>query len=417
MSSSADNHLRSRLQRLKEAGMIARGGKAPGKPSGGLLHFFPKEEREEMTPEGPCLIRETTLPLTHRHGAVALEEARACSPAALRLLMNQPPEAEKQPWRGLFLDLETTGLAGGTGTWAFLLGAGWVENHQLRIRQYFLRRPSEENAMLWHFTRSFQHVQTLITFNGKSFDLPLVNTRQVLARMRPHFSPSTHIDLLHCARRLWKDRLASCSLQSLEQHLLQYRREGDIPGEEIPGVYFDYLRRGETTRLKQIFEHNCLDILTMAALLGLMGQIDREDFLERALPQDSHTLGLLWQRAGEPGKAETYLLCAYQHGSPPLQRKALRTLGLLYKQQGRWMCAASCWHRLLQEGENDLAVYLELAKLYEHRFKDFSEALRLTRLALQATLQRHQMGGDKDDIARLRHRLQRLENKIHRAGR
>ena len=397
---------------MKDAGMVTTGNKLKKEPQGGLLELFPGEEREEVSPEGTCLIRETVIPLAYRHGSVILEDARECSTATLKLLMNHPPVNKIQPWRGLFLDLETTGLAGGTGTWAFLLGAGWVENHQFRIRQYFLRQPSEERAVLLHFTRSFQNFHTLITFNGKSFDLPLINARQVLTRVHPILNPSTHIDLLHCARRFWKERFPSCSLQSLEQHLLQYLREGDILGEEIPGVYFDYLRRGETARLKQVFEHNRLDIITMAALLGVMGKIEKEDFLEKALPQDCYTLGLLFTKAGEPAKAETFLLHSLKYGSRTLQKKALRTLGFLYKQLGRWENSASCWNRLLQEGEKDLAAYVELAKLYEHKIKDFPKALRVTRMALSTALRHRQMGGGETGISQVRHRLQRLERKL-----
>ena len=414
MNSIPGEKLRRRLQRLKDAGLITAGNQIKKAPApGGLLQFFPGEEREEVTPKGTCLVRETAFPLDYRHGSVALEEARECSAAALRLLMQHPPCEKTEPWNGLFLDLETTGLAGGTGTWAFLLGVGWVDDHRFRIRQYFLRQPSEEQAMLWHFTRSFQHVKTLITFNGKSFDLPLVNTRQVLTKVLPPLTPSTHIDLLHCARRLWKERLPSCSLQSLEQHLLTLTREGDIPGEEIPAVYFDFLRRGETARLKQVFEHNCLDLLTMAALLGLMGKIKKEDFLEDALPQDCYSLGLLFDRAGEVEKAEVFLQHAYKYGSSSsgLQKKALSALGFLYKRLGDWEKSVFCWKRLVQEGERDLTAYLELAKLYEHRLKDFPEALRMTRLALDAALKRRQMGGCPTEISQVRHRLQRLEKK------
>lgn len=414
MNSKPGDKLRSRLQRLKDTGMITTGNKLNKEPTGGLLHFFPGEEREEVTPRGTCLIRETAFPLDHRHGQVPLKEARACSPAALKLLMHSPPGEDIQPWQGLYLDLETTGLAGGTGTWAFLLGAGWVEDNQFRLRQYFLRRPSEEQAMLYHFTRSFEHFQTLITFNGKSFDLPLVHTRQVLTKVQPPLSPSTHIDLFHCARRLWKERLPSCSLQSLEQHLLQLTREGDIPGEEIPAVYFDYLRRGNTDRLKQIFEHNCLDILTMASLLGLMGKIQQEDYLDNALPQDCFTMGMLFDKAGQREKAERFLLQAYWDGSPTLQNKALRTLGIFYKQLGHWEQSAACWEHLIQEGKKDLTAYIELAKLYEHRLKDIPKALRITRLALEAALKRRQMGGCPTEVPEVRHRLQRLEKKIGR---
>jgi uncharacterized protein YprB with RNaseH-like and TPR domain len=175
-----------------------------------------------------------------------------------------------QPQRWAFLDTETTGLAGGTGTYAFLVGVGRITPEGFRIRQFFMRDYGEEASLLWALDQHLAQFDVLVTYNGKVYDQPLLETRYRLARTRPPFDRIRHLDLLYGARRLWKLRLESCRLVDLEAQILGFEREGDLPGEMIPYVYFEYLRTREAFRLVPIFHHNAMDILTLACLTGIV---------------------------------------------------------------------------------------------------------------------------------------------------
>jgi uncharacterized protein YprB with RNaseH-like and TPR domain len=179
------------------------------------------------------------------------------------------------PERLVFLDTETTGLAGGTGTCAFLIGLGTVEGTGFAVRQFFLRDYVEEKAALEALAAALAGCEGLVTFNGKAFDVPLLETRYTLSRLPSPFSRLLHLDMLHPARKLWKLRLESCKLTHLERHVLGIEREGDVPGSDIPGIYFDYLRTGDARGLQPVFYHNALDIITLAALAVEMADFIR----------------------------------------------------------------------------------------------------------------------------------------------
>ena len=248
--------IRSRLQRLRSTGELH--GSSSAKPPQPVLRrafLFPGEERIEETAAGSCYLRELRFPLHKYHGNTPLGKLLDCRGSALALPAKDQSLTALNPSRSLFLDIETTGLSGGTGTWIFLIGLGWVAQDEFILRQYFLRHPREEKAMLAHFTGLMEKYTDVVTFNGRVFDLPLIATRQILTGLIPT-KPERHLDLLPCSRRLWKERLGSCSLRFLEENLLGFQRHDDIPGWEIPSVYFNYLRRGETARLRSVF-HQC----------------------------------------------------------------------------------------------------------------------------------------------------------------
>ncbi|MBW6463929.1 MAG: ribonuclease H-like domain-containing protein, partial [Firmicutes bacterium] len=234
--------IKSRLNELHRTGELQTGRqlaetlKAPAED-----RLFPGEGREEETAFGRCYMRELRFSLDHRHGSGRLEGILNCSGPQIALPARDAGLESFEPQRSVFLDIETTGLSGGTGTWAFLIGLGWLEENHFLLRQYFLRRPAEERSILSHFAAEADKYPTMITFNGKMFDLPLIQTRQMLAGFRQTM-PEQHLDLLQCARVLWKKRLESRSLRSIEESLLGLHRYDDIPGAEIPAVYFDYLR-------------------------------------------------------------------------------------------------------------------------------------------------------------------------------
>src|SRR6185295_19247036 len=174
------------------------------------------------------------------------------------------------PGEWAFLDTETTGLAGGSGTCAFLVGVGRITAEGFRVRQFFMRDYCEEASLLDALTRHLAPFRVLITYNGQTFDQPLLETRYRLNRSRPPFGKLQHLYLLHGARRLWKLRYESCRLVDLESQVLGFERDGDVPGALIPYLYFEYLRTHRAGRLLPVFHHNATDILTLACLTGIV---------------------------------------------------------------------------------------------------------------------------------------------------
>ena len=173
-----------------------------------------------------------------------------------------------------FLDTETTGLQGGAGTYAFLIGVGRFDGEEFQLAQFFMRDPVEEPAQLSALEEFIAPCDALVTFNGKAFDLPLLWSRYIVQGWRPPFAETAHVDLLHLARRLWRDRLPNRSLGSLEVEILGAARTNeDVPGWQIPQMYFDYLRSGDARPLKSVFYHNAVDVVSMAALFNHMAAV------------------------------------------------------------------------------------------------------------------------------------------------
>lgn len=371
--------------------------------------LFPGQGRDEETPFGRCYIREISFPLDHRHGNGTIAGILSCSGPELSLPARDSSLEAFNPRQSLFLDIETTGLAGGTGTWAFLIGLGRLDGNAFLLQQYFLRRPAEERALLNHFAAVANSFPTLVTFNGKLFDLPLIQTRQLLAGFR-HTEPSIHLDLLQCARTLWKKRLASRSLRSLEESILGLQRSDDIPGAEIPAVYFDYLRRGKTERLKKVFEHNVLDILSMVTLLARISALACGENVEH--PAESLALGRLCLERGLTSEGIGYLRETWENNIGPLGLEAALELSFYYKRRGRWPEATAIWQNTVAEKSANPVAHIELAKYYEHRCGNYDRAIELTLEALGLVGTGFPAAAGKDlSLPSLRHRLQRLKRK------
>ncbi len=252
---------------------------------------------------------ETSVHLELRHGDVPLSRVRTIAPETVGLLTAEPALDGFDLQGSVFLDTETTGLAGGAGTAAFLIGLGWFDGERFCVRQYFMRDYHEEPALLHGLAGELRRFDRLVTFNGKMFDVPLLDTRFRLNRGSFPLADAPHFDLLHPARRLWKARLESCRLQSLEAELLGLRRSGDIPGEEIPQVYFDWVRRRDARMLARVFDHNRQDIVSLAALAVFACR-----WLEEGRAEDSRDVyslarvleraqALRAQRGGVPSRA------------------------------------------------------------------------------------------------------------------
>jgi len=329
-----------------------------------------------------------------------LPQLPAADPGGVQLISNLRFEI---PLAGewLFLDLETTGLAGGTGTYAFLVGLGKLAPDGFHLRQYFLRDLAAERQLLAALAPELEAAPLLVTYNGKLFDAPLLETRYRLARMRWPRDAGPHLDLLYLARRLWKPRCGSARLLEVEQQVLHHQRSEDVPGELIPQLYFDYLRLGDEQPLQVVFRHNAEDLLTLAALaarllsLATAPEAQSEESIERV------GLARLFERARDFERASAlYEMALQDHLPAELHSLAQLRLSFLYKRWRDYERATALWHRLANSDNATALTALEqLAICYEHRLGDPVAAARVTRQALE-------LGGAWRE--RFVHRLQRL---------
>ncbi len=343
-----------------------------------------------------------------RHGHRNIRDAFDFDMTAAAMLANNSDISEFICSDALFLDTETTGLAGGTGTMAFLIGLGWFEEGHFHVRQILARDFGEEKAALAHLFEVAGQKKFLITFNGKAFDINLLATRFIMNRLPGEIALLPHLDLLHPSRRILGHRLVNCRLATLEMEILGVEREGDIPGWEIPQRYFNWLRRRDPRLLKDIFEHNRLDVISMAALTAHLVEILTAQSMERHTPADDYLAAarLLLNRRDLEGAKKILDIFSEQScmGFSSLSRKKLAKL---YKRTGRLNEAVQLWQEMAASQPLDFYAVSELAKWLEHRECNYAEAKILVEKAL---------GRDntfsEEERASLCHRLNRLNGKI-----
>lgn len=342
-----------------------------------------------------------------RHGCRNLSEALNLDMQAAALLANDPVIGNFNCDDGLFLDTETTGLAGGTGTMAFLIGLGWFEEGCFNVRQIMARDFSEERAALSYLSDIVNQKKFLVTFNGKAFDVNLLNTRFILNRLKSDMVNLPHLDLLHPSRRILGHRLENSRLGTLEAEVLGVFREGDIPGWEIPQRYFDWLKNRDGRLLAAIFEHNKLDVISMATLTAHLTEI----ICARESLQNSHSADylaaarlLLKRHEGE--RVEKILNVFNEQSGGTLSILSKKELSFLYKRTGRWGQATQIWQELLEISPADFSAVSEMAKWLEHRARDYAAAKMLVESALN-----RDNGFSENEKESLAHRLKRLKLK------
>ena len=289
--------------------------------------------------------------------------------------------------RCLFLDTETTGLSGGAGTVAFLVGVGFVEGDELVIEQYMLREYADEPELIERLSARMSGFESVCTFNGRNFDMPLLESRFTMCRMRDHWRALENLDLLYPARRAWKLRLGSCRLSRIETEILGMARENDLPGSEVPARFFQFLKTGQEDLLADIVRHNRQDISTLAILLVRLCQINAAP--EALTDQrDQYSMGKALERQGELKPAwEMYRISAKPRPAGTLAAltgerisgMANWRLYLLCRKSGDWDGARDVLAQMLNRRQMTGAVCTELAKLYEHRFRDYPRALEYAR--------------------------------------
>jgi uncharacterized protein YprB with RNaseH-like and TPR domain len=368
------------------------------------------------TPQGDCFVVQQTFPPAHQQGAAPLAELWQQRPLAFSRLAGDARFLEIQPAQIVFLDIETTGLSGGAGTYAFLVGVGYFQADQsFIVRQYFLRDYGEEPAQMHLLAEALEPFRAVASFNGKAFDLPIVTTRLTLNHLANPLCGAPHLDLLAPARRLWQGWLPSCALSALEVHVLGVRRGSeDVPGYIIPSLYFDYLRTGDALPLVNVFWHNQQDILSMVTLTTRLCQM-LDAPLERSLTAPE-MLGVarFYEELGEPAECERIYRAALAGAMPAHgTRQASRRLAALYKRGGRRSEAAVLWADLLNDADADapLDAYVELAKHYEWTDHDIPHAAEITERAI-GWVRRWQRGPERQrNLTELEHRLLRLQRK------
>ena len=373
----------------------------------------------------------------YRHGRVALAD---CLPPDTGIwprlgllqcganLYGSPrgPEGSAPHKRLLFLDLETTGLAGGAGTYAFLVGCGWFDGATFRLRQFFLSNFGAERALLESVAELAAGTACVVTYNGKSFDLPLMETRFVLQRMHTPFADLPHVDMLHPARRLWREDDVECRLTNLERTLCGHEREEDVPGFEIPSRYFHYVRSGDARPLEAVLEHNRLDIISLAMFTARASQLLDDGPAKAVTAREALGMGRLYERAGMTNEAlEAFARAAQANGveaglktrpyttrpytDDVTRAEALRAHATLCRRLRRYEATALSWRRVLELRACPAAIAREateaLAVHHEHRERDLDVAktFALRSLQLQATAARQQA---------VQYRLARLDRKM-----
>ena len=381
------------------------------------------------SPSGPCVVIDRFYPADHWHGTVRIGDVGGLSLAKapeLSLVGGQPSDAPT-PSPLLFVDLETTGLAGGAGTYAFLVGCAYFEPHGFRTRQYFLGAFQHERTLLGEVERLVRRSAGLVSYNGKSFDVPMLETRYQFNRLPPPFEGYAHVDMLHVARRFWRSTppapgswpdTDSCRLSAIERVLFGVRRVGDVQGFEIPNRYFDYVRSGNAERLEPVFEHNRLDLLSLALITARALHVLEDAPARSRSARESLAAGRTLEGVGRLDDAERCYLDAIDRSrsergteAGAIRAEAMRLLALRRRRSMRYREAADLWRAIVVEGEASPVMRREaldaLAIHFEHRARDLYEAHRFARLSLAERVGTRGMAAS-------RHRLARLDRKLAR---
>jgi uncharacterized protein len=351
--------------------------------------------------EGETLIVTRSLPASSTHGRTTLSGFLSLQGRDFVRLTGDEAFSDARPEEFLFLDTETTGLSGGAGTVAFLTGAAYFRDGALVLKQFFLPSFETEAAFLGNLLRltdKENRFRFLGSFNGKGYDVQVLDTRFLLKRLTHPFRQMPHLDLLHPGRALWKERLQDCSLQSLERRILGFRRQNDFPSHLIPQAYFGYLRTGDSLPLGPILEHNRYDLISLVSLACAMAEaVDRPHHDNLSTPPAA---ARLLENRGCFGEAERVLENALNEGEwNECRQECMERLALLKKRSGKHLEALRLLEGLLQDHPRpSLLAFEEAAKIMEHRTGDLKRAQRITRLALQRY-------PGSDELKRRLHRL------------
>ncbi|HEX9750739.1 MAG TPA: ribonuclease H-like domain-containing protein [candidate division Zixibacteria bacterium] len=321
----------------------------------------------------------------------------------------------------VYLDCETTGLSGGAGTLAFLVALGFVREDRFVVEQYFLPEPADEPALIGALAARLSVAEALVTYNGAAFDGPLLEGRFRFWRFDPAFRNLPHLDLLHPTRALFKRRIGDCSLGNVEERILRFARVEDIPGSEVPEVYFEYLRGGVSPRLFHVFEHNRLDVVSLFVCHLWLSDRTRPESPSLGDPTDLLSLARYWLRKGRFSHALSALDEVDRRILDNAQRVESRELRARTLKRARaYDEAHEQWRQVAGLDPQRVDVCEEIAKHLEHRLRDYSGALRLVDAALESIRFRDTIGALGVDAetwrARFLHRRARLQRRLTQLG-
>ena len=326
----------------------------------------------------------------------------------------QPGLRETSLEQLIFIDTETTGLAGGAGTIAFMVGVGAFVENTFQLRQYFLRDPGEERGMLHALQGDIEVAAGFVSYNGRTFDLPILEMRYMLG-LRRHWPLSTwpQLDLLHPARRLWRRSLPDCTLGTIERHQLGVQRtEEDVPGALIPGLYLDYLRTGDASEMGRVVYHNAIDVLTLVGLtIQVLDRYQREDPSQLS-GSEALAIGRWHHDAGRLEPAEMAYRKAVSSSELEVRLDALGYLTAHLKRQGRREEAVDGWQMLHSLAPDDPRPCVELAMHYEWHAPNLVEARRWAQEALVCLTHWTDNWRRDQAWASVEHRLARLARKL-----
>lgn len=371
--------------------------------------------QEVNTPFGQTFVVDKTYSSDPRSENLPLRFT--ASLATLSTWISDPNIIRYKPESFAFLDTETSGLAGGTGTYAFMIGIGRFTEDGFSLSQFFMRDPIEEPAQLAAVLGALDGCKVLVTYNGKSFDVPLLNTRFITNGEPPPLKSYAHIDLLHLARRLWRDRLQSRTLGSIEENILGVvRTEEDIPGWMVPSIYFDYIKTGDARPLNNVFYHNAMDILTLATLLNHVSAILDDPYgglVEHGI--DLIAIGKVFEDMREFDAAAECFARGLEYDIPRKVRgQAIQRWSFLEKRRNNIDKSIQLWQNAVEYEE--IYAHVELAKAFEHRLRDYSQAIFWTEQAI-TIIKSPSFPNLERSIweSKLEHRLDRLRRKFDRS--
>lgn len=369
--------------------------------------------------DGFYLVRRD-YPLEHVHGSAPLGVALDADAQHIATSANDEELAAFDPRTAVFVDTETTGLMGGTGTVQFLIGAGYFVDDVFRLDQCFMRDYDDEEPMLHYLNELFAKSDTLVSYNGKTFDLPLLRTRFIQNRLPFRLESAMHFDLVHAARRFWKKRLGDCSLGNIERTVLGIQRHGDVAGAEIPTLWLNYLRTRDARPLQPVFYHHEMDILSLVTLTGHLSQaLGADDGAGFEHHEDRLSLVRLHYR--QKKYAEMLALAdrlLEELDDEALVSECLELAGFAAKRTQEFERMEHYWRGLVDQFPSHIAGRIELAKHLEHRRRDLPAAARVCREGLQYWETRLTLhyGVAPVGLRDIEKRLDRIEGKLRRGG-
>ncbi len=363
---------------------------------------------------GPVFCHEEIYPVDYLHGKKPLWTSEPID--TLCRWANARTLSQSDLFDFIFLDTETSGLAGGTGTYAFEVGLGRFSKKGFQLAQFFMRHPGEESALLAGLSEFMDGMKAVVTYNGKSFDIPLLNTRYTMMGMTSPFDGIDHFDLLPLARRLWRTRLESRTLGNVETQILGVTRgKEEVPGYLIPDMYFEFLKTQDARPMSGIFYHNAIDILSLAGLFSHMAfLVNNPDSDKITHGEDVVAMARFFESLDDIPQAESlYQRALDANLDDVLYWDTLERFALLLKRKASWDGATALWKKAAEN--QALYAFEELAKYYEHRIKNLAEARKWTQQALVLLEKKHiPIIKHKYWQDSFKHRLERLERRLMR---